>query len=277
MHLSDLFQVLAYVIALYTLVMVFANRQHLLLRVINPNRRLMLIGAVSAFATGITFLQRGSKSWALAEWGEELSTLVTEKPISIPAKFASVALILGLLFLVLYVWCWVTLPRDPSTFGSASERQHAVRYYTCWKGGHDYALLVRVRPGADGGGLHAVPEAEAWDAVQIQKRLPELPAERTIDAQIGYWRELAAELHASMKGLDAITAVAQQGPNRRVFLDAEYGGFFFVYIRPPGPAGECLYLFAATLDQGRINDEAADHRVAMLTRALQNIESSVHC
>jgi hypothetical protein len=276
MHLSDLIQVTAYGIALYTLIVTFGNYQQILLRVINPNRKLMLIGAASAFATGITFLQRGARSWDLSAWGEELASLVTDQPISMPAKFASVALILGLLFTGLLAWCWVALPRDPVAFRRSTDRARAVRYYTCLKGGHDYALLARVRPGADGA-MHATVEAEAWDAAQIARRLPELPVERTLDAQVKEWRELAAELHASIKGLDVIVAGAQQGANRRVFLDVEYGGFFFAYIRPPGPAGECLYLFAATLDQQRINDEAADHRFAMLVEALKHIEGNVHC
>jgi hypothetical protein len=71
---------------------------------------------------------------------------------------------------------------------------------------------------------------------------------------------------------------AQHGRNRRIVFNAEYGGFYFRYLRPPDPQAKvdtALYLFAATLNQAEMDSQRADHHFHLLQRAIVHIDRSI--
>ncbi len=278
MNYSDLFVVVALVSGLYGLIVALARQRQFLTRAVNPYRLAWLLAGVTSLWCGIGLLRLEAKSWQPEALGEVLASLVTEKPLSTQGKMAAVALMLGTLFIVLVVWCYLNFPRDPSTFRDASQRGKALRYYvTKLSGGLDYAVLMR--PGGD-------RLEEAWYEKHIRATLPHLPrvatpagekVPRTADDQIACWRATAEGLHQSMGQLDRIVCPAHQGGNRRIVFDTEYGGFFFSYLRPPipGTENEPLYVFAATLNQEAMNSKQADAHFDLLLRALRQIETAV--
>ena len=279
MNYSDLFVVLALASGLYGLIVALARQRSFLTRAVNPYRWPWLFAGLTALWCGIGLLRLEARSWSPEAWSGTLGALVTDAPLSTQGKVASVALLLGLLFLVLVVWCRFNFPRDPITFARVRDRGKALRYYVSkLKGGLDYAVLMR--PGGE-------RLEEAWFEKHIQATLPQMPriegpestrVARTVNDQLVYWRATAERLHDSMGALDTVIAPAHQGTNRRLLFDSEYGGLFFAYLRLPtaGPTdGEALFLFAATLSQSAMNTKEADLHFDLLMKALKQIDTSV--
>jgi hypothetical protein len=278
MNYSDLFVVLVLASGLYGLIVALARQRQFLTRAVNPYRGAWLLAGVTALWFGFGMLRLEARSWDPKDWARVLSALVTDAHLSIQGKVAAVAILLGLLFVVLVVWCRFNLPRDPATFRRPHQRGKALRYYVSGlRGGLDYAVLMR--PGGE-------RQEEAWEPRHIRDWLTQLPrvpgpgerVARSLDDQLGYWRAAAEEIHQSMPALDAVVAGAHQGGNRRLVFDTEYGGLFFAYLRPPipgAPDAEPVYLFAAALSQEAVNLKVADAHFDLLLRALKQIDTNV--
>jgi hypothetical protein len=280
MDFSDLFVVLVLASALYALLVAMTRQRHFLAKAVNPHRATWFFAALAILWVGIGALRWEARSWDLATWATLLRQLVTEEPAPARVKVASLAILMGLIFLVLVTWCRLFLPRDPSTFRRPEDRKDAFRYYvTRLKGGLDYALLAC----GDGEQLE-----EAVHSAQIQVRCAHLPKVqtsegeppryRTVADQVSFWRRLAGQIHQRMSELDALIESAQQGRNRRLVFDAEYGGFFFKYLRPADPRTKVdtgLYLFAATLNQTELDNQKAEQHLHLLLEALQQIDRGI--
>lgn len=279
MNFTDLFIVTALVSAIYGILVVVTRERQFIIKAVNPHRTAWLIAGLSAFWAGVGMLRLETNTWDLREWGTLLSRLVSDDPLSTRGKAASVAMIAGLLFSGLVGWCYLTLPRDPSTFYRPQDRRRAFQYYISGlQGGLDYGCL------AWGDGT-VIEENCAHRAVKrMLQHMPRVGAEdgsrhvRTAEEQVQFWRETAQKVFASMPVLDEVIASARLGTNRRLVFDCEYGGLFFIFVRLPearDPDGECMYLFAATLHQAAMNDRIADAQFSMLLAALRNIENGI--
>src|SRR5688572_16344975 len=278
MNYSDLFVVLVLASGLYGLIVALARQRQFLTRAVNPHRAAWLLAGLTALWFGGGLLRLEAKSWDPKDWAAVLRALVTDDHLSIQGKIAAVAVLLGLMFVVLVVWCRLHFPRDPGTFRKPSSRARAFRYYVAsLRGGLDYAVLMR--PGGE-------RLEEAWEAKHIRATLPHLPrvaggterVARTVDEQIEYWRRTAEKVHQSMAALDDVIAPAHQGANRRLVFDCEYGALYFTYLRPPAAGGadaEPVYLFAAALNQEAVNLKVADTHFDLLLRALKQIDTNV--
>lgn len=280
MNFSDLFIVIVLASALYGLVVALTRQRHFLAKAVNPHRATWLVAAASTFWLGVSLLRWEASSWDLSTFAALLSQLVTEAPTPARVKVASMALFLGIVFFGVVVWCTAFLPRDPSTFRRPEHRKAAFRYYvTKLRGGLDYALLGC----GDGERLE-----EAAHVQQIQLRCPYLPKvqgvdgaparERTVDDQLQFWRETALVIHQRMPELDSLIEHAHHGRNRRLIFDAEYGGFFFKYLRTPDPRSKVdtgLYLFGATVNQTAMDNQTAAGQFRLLVEALEHIDRSI--
>lgn len=280
MNFSDLFIVLASGSALYGLIVAVTRRRHFLIKAVNPHRGTWLIAAVSILWVGISLLRWEATSWDLSTWGSLMSQLVTDQPTAPRVKVGSMAIFLSAVFLVLVVWCLAFLPRDPSTFRRPGDRKAAFKYYVeKLPGGLDYAQLAW----GDGERLE-----EAADRKHIQQMCPHLPKiqvsenepprTRSVEEQVQFWREMGGIIHERMSELDSLIEHAHHGRNRRIAFDAEYGGFFFKYLRLPDPRNKIdkgLYLFAATLNQEALDSQTAEEHFHLLLQALQHIDRSV--
>jgi hypothetical protein len=278
MNYSDLLVVVALVAGLYGLIVALARQRQFLSKAVNPHRGAWLLAGITALWVGIGLLRLEAQSWDPHDLGRLLASLVTDAPLSTRGKAAVVAVLLGFLFVVLVLWCWLNFPRDPTVFRRPTQRGKALRYYvTTLKGGLEYAVLMR--PGGE-------RLEEAWEPRHLKACLPHLPrvnetgdrVNRTADDQVAFWRLTAEHLHQSMAALDAAIAPARQGANRRLVFDCEYGGLYFAYLRPPVPGdpnAEPVYLFAATVSQEAVNLKVADQHFDLLLRALKGIDHNV--
>jgi hypothetical protein len=280
MNFADLFVVLAVVSGLYGLIVALARQKNFLGQAVNPYRRSWLVAGATMIWVGIGLYRLEARSWDLAEWRPIFSALVTDKPMTVQAKMATVAIFGGLLFLLLLLWCVISLPRDPITFRRPEDRKKAFKYYISQlKIGLDYAVLMR----NDGEILE-----EAWCTSEINRRLEFLPrlvmteggdkSIRTLNDQLIFWRETAAMIHRKMGLLDEVVALAKQGSNLRMVFDIEYGGMFFSYLSLPDARTvnpDKFYLFGATLCQDQMNTKTADQHFAMLMQSLRKIDDNI--
>jgi hypothetical protein len=81
-----------------------------------------------------------------------------------------------------------------------------------------------------------------------------------------------------MAELDALIDGANQGHNRRLVFDVEFGGMFFMYLRASDPRSKidtALYLFGATLNQTEMASGRAEHHFKLLLEALVQIDRSI--
>jgi hypothetical protein len=280
MNFTDLFIVIALASGLYALVVAVTRRRHFLTRAVNPHRATWLIAAAGVLWVGVGLLRWEAQSWDLATWGSLLRQLVTHDPTPPRVKVASMAIFLGLTFGTLVLWCVLFMPRDPSTFWRPEDRRRAFRYYVVrLRGGLDYALL------ACGDG-EALEEAASLKQIcrhcqhlpKVQPAEAEPPRVRTADDQVQFWRTMAGLIHGRMAELDALIENAHQGRNRRLVFDAEYGAFFFKYLRLPDPRSKIdtgLYLFGASLNQVEVDNQAAEQHFQLLLEALQHIDRGI--
>jgi hypothetical protein len=280
MDFSDLLVVLVLASALYALLVALSRQRHFLAKAVNPHRASWLVAALGIIWVGFGILRLEAQSWSLATWSHLVRQLVTEEPTPARVKVASLAILMGVTFLLLVAWCQLFLPRDPSTFRRPEDRKAAFRYYVArLRGGLDYALLAC----GDGEQLE-----EAVDVKQTRMRCPHLPKVqvapsepprcRTVDDQVEFWRQMARLVHQRMPELDALIEPARQGHNRRLVFDAEFGGFFFKYLRAPDPRSKVdtgLYLFAATLNQVELDNQRAEQHFHLLLEALQQIDRGI--
>jgi hypothetical protein len=278
MNYSDLLVVVGLAAGLYGLIVALARQRQFLTRAVNPHRGAWLLAGLTALWVGLGLLRLEAQSWDPHDLGRLLASLVTDAPLSTRGKVAVVAVLLGLLFVLLVLWCRINFPKDPSAFRRPAQRGKALRYYVSkLRGGLDYAVLMR--PGGE-------RLEEAWEPRHLRACLPHLPrvaggadrVERTTDDQVAYWRATADHVHRSMAALDAAVAPAHQGANRRLVFDCEYGGLFFAYLRPPMPGqpdAEPIYLFAAAVSQEAVNLKLADAHFDLLLRALKGIDTNV--
>jgi hypothetical protein len=301
LNFTDLFVVLALVSAIFGVLVVLWRERQFLTRAVNPYRGLWLFAAIGAISAGISLLRLETGSWHLHDWADLLRKLVTEEKLSALGKAATVSILLGLLFIGLVVWCYFTLPRDPSTFHRPEDRKRAFHYYIAGLSeGLDYALLAWsdgtiveeavaprkvLRMAGHLPRVHSEHSAQrpavGEERIAEQTRPVETEEERhvrDVEEQIQFWRAAAHKIHESMKALDDSIAPAHQGTNRRLVFDCEFGGLFFIYLRMPEARDtdtEYLYLFAATLNQRNMNERIADHHFALLLEALRHIEHDI--
>jgi hypothetical protein len=278
MNYSELFVVVLLAAGLYGLIVALARQPQFVTKAVNPYRVPWFLAGLTALWFGVGLLRLEAHSWDIRALTDVLASLVTDAPLSTRGKVAAVAILLGLLFIVLVIWCWVNYPKDPTNFRRPSQRGKALRYYvTKLKGGLEYAVLMR--PGGE-------RLEEAVEVRHLRACLPNLPRVnggtertcRTMDDQIAFWRQTAEHLHQSVAALDSAVAPAHQGATRRVAFGCEYGGMFFAYLRPPvpgNPDAEPLYLFAATVSQEAMNLKLADTHFDLLLQALKGIDTNV--
>lgn len=279
MNLTDLFVAVAMATAFYGLIVALARQRFFLAKAVNPYRKTWLIATGSIIWLGVSLIRLEAQSWNVADWGRVLRALVTDTPAPPAIKVATAAVLLGLLFLALVGWCWWSLPRDPSTFRRPAQRREAFRYYvTRLAGGLDYAVL------ASGDGERLEEEVNLRQIGALCDHMPKVLVDgepsrvRTSDDQIRFWREVADHVHRRMPELDDIIERARHGRNRRLVFDAEFGGFYFKYLRHPDPQSRLdtgLYVFGATLHQVEIDSRRADNHFHLLLEALKSIDRSI--
>jgi hypothetical protein len=275
---SDLLVVVASASALYAMIVALARQRHFLAKAVNPHRGAWLLAAAATLWVGLSLLRWEAQSWNAAALLGQLRQLVTEEPTPVRVKIGSLAIFLGITFLTLVAWCHFFLPRDPTTFRRPEDRKAAFKYYvSTLRGGLDYALLGL----GDGEVLEEVanPKQILARAIHLPKVVVDAtPRIRTADDQIQFWRQMALSLHKRMADLDALIAPAQQGHNRRIGFDAEYGGFFFKYLRLPDPSSPVdsgQFLFGATLNQVELDNQTAELHFRYLIDAIVYIEKGI--
>jgi hypothetical protein len=278
-NFSDLFVVIALASALYGLIVALTRQRHFLVKAVNPHRATWLLAACGMLWIGVSLLRWEANTWDLRSLLGQLGQLVTEEPTPVRVKIGSLAIFLGITFLTLVGWCRFFLPRDPSTFRRPEDRKAAFRYYVAHlRGGLDYALLGL----GDGEVLEEIANTKQilCRAIHLPKvAVDSSPARiRTVDDQVQFWRQMALTLHKRMAELDALIATANQGHNRRIVFDAEYGGFFFKYLRLPDPSSPVdsgQFLFGATLNQIELDNQTAELHFRYLMDAIVFIEKGI--
>lgn len=278
-NFSDLFVVFAVASALYGLVVALTRQKHFLAKAVNPHRAAWLVAACVLIWAGIGLVRWEARAWDVNSLLGQLRLLVTEEPTPARVKIGSMAIFLGITFLVLVGWCQLFLPRDPSTFRRPEDRRKAFRYYVHQlRGGLDYAMLGL----GDGEVLEEVanPKQILSRAIHLPKVAVDesAPRVRTVDDQIQFWRQMALSLHQRMPELDTLIDAAHQGHNRRIVFDAEYGGFFFKYLRLPDPTSKVdtgQFVFGATLNQVELEGQTAEQHFRLLVEAITYIERGI--
>jgi hypothetical protein len=278
MNFTDLVTVIGLGSALYAVLVVFTRQQNFLAKAVNPHRVMWLITAASVISVGMGLIRLEAKSWRWEDWQPLLYKLISEERATPQLKIAAVAIFFGILLIGLVVYCSLLYPRDPSNFRRPRDRKAAIRYYVRLNGGLDFAQL-RFGDGEIQEEAFHLKQIAAWCEHLPKVRIgDEPPRPRTAEDQLNFWRQLASEIHIHMRELDQLVAVANQGHNRRLVFDCEYGSIFFHYLRMPDPSSQVdtgIYLFGASLNQMEMLNGRAEHHFHLLYESLRNIDRSV--
>lgn len=267
---------------------------------INPGRQYLPGLAITFLAAGYGLLTRAV--WKRhTSYGELLRQLLSEER-AVPEVVMGLGVTLfAVAVLLLYVWCWWYLPRDPRTFSGNPKDLHreyrrALRHYVNWKGGLDYAAILELRDGL------LVPVAQASDPKSIALGLSRIPRGMSADAdarpaelvasQVQSWLTLANQLWAKWDGFHTVVSPLGQGHCVALFVDVAYGAVFLRIVeepldgRKPGPADPSaptlpapphggVFLFAASLNQHEVNTLTAGTHYALLCRAIRHIREGI--
>jgi len=278
MNPTDLLVVVAIASGIYAILVTLTRQKQFLVKAVNPHRAAWAIASVSVFWVGVSLMRMEAQNWRAETWMELFQQLVTDAPTPPRVKIAALAFFMSLLLGALVLWCWLAYPRDPTSFRLPKDRAAAFRHFVRNHKGLDYALL-----GWGDGEIsieqHAAKRIQAWfehlPKIQSAGQKPRL---RTLEDQLKFWRETAANIHKERAILDAVIAPANQGHNKRIVFDCDFGGLFFWYLRPPDPQSKLdqgMFLFGATLNQSEISTGRAELHFSYLFQALMNIEKSV--
>jgi hypothetical protein len=264
-NLTDLTKVVSIVLVVYVLLTALGKRRFLT-RAVNPHRGVWALGGLGLLFVGYSLLAWQAKSWTPERTTPLLESLFLEQKAPAYVIGSASALLLGVCFLLMTVWCLARLPRDPTTF-RRNDTQKAVRYYTRRRGGLDFATVLAV---TRDGTVNVL--GEAVHKRQADVTLQDLPGKPTLAQQLDRWRRLALELHRGMSTLDALVQPAGQGGNCRIVFDVKIGGLAFRYLdRPADPAVPSVFAFGTTLDQREMTTKAMEHHFDLLFDALVHI------
>ena len=118
---------------------------------INPGRRFLPMLAVGLLGAAYSLLLRGV--WRYQSTHHELLMQLFNEEKAKPEVVGAVSFTcFALAIFMLFLWTWWNLPRDPRTFSAnpnnhVAEYRRALRHFTHWKGGIDFAFLAEVRNG----------------------------------------------------------------------------------------------------------------------------------
>jgi hypothetical protein len=253
---------------------------------INPGRRFLPVLSGVLFAGAYTLLARAVFKYSNTH-SHLLSQLVNEEKAQSEVVGAMSFAIFGLSLLLLYVWCWWNLPRDPRTFNSnpknlLREYSRAMRHYVRWKGGIDYAVLCEIRNGV----AKFVAEGAAdKDILRGLYRMPEVPnpeidadPKKAIADQKQLWHQEADRIYRELPKLDELVKTVRQGSNVTICFDVNVGAIFFeMVVKPQGDPtmANAVYLFAATLNEHEVEKMTAGRHFYALSEALHHIRRGV--
>ncbi len=253
---------------------------------INPGRRYLPLLAAGLLGAAYSLLLRGVWKYQ-SNHLDLMMQLVNEEKAKTEVVGAMSFACFALVLLLLFAWCWWNLPRDPRTF-SANPNNHlheyrrALRHFTHWKGGIDFAFLAEVRNGV------TTIVAEGASPRDIRKglyRLPDVPNDfidrephKAVEEQKEIWRKEAERLFHDLPHLDELVRTVRQGPNVTFSFDVQFGAFFFELIerdaaRPVTPT--CHYLFAASLNEHEVTTMTAGRHFYSLAEAIRFIRRGV--
>jgi hypothetical protein len=254
---------------------------------INPGRRYLPLLAGAMFGGAYTSLRYAVAKHRMSHL-ELLHELVGEEKAKPEVVGAVSFLVFGLAVFMVAVWCWWFLPRAPQTFNQnpkdlLKEYGRALRHYTRWAGGLDYAILCEVKHGQ----LQVV--AEGADDTAILRGLNRLPGVHTapdaagrkadVAGQKQIWKELALDLFGRWAEFDKVLFPARQGKNVGLSFDVRYGAVYAEVLEGDPdpedgkPAG--VFLFAVSLNQHEVSTLNAAKHFAMLSQAIRHIRTGV--
>jgi hypothetical protein len=251
---------------------------------INPNRRYLPLFAFGLFGMAYSLLLRAEYRTGLSQF-QLLRQLVSEEKAQSEVVGGVSFVVFALSVLLLWVWCWWNLPRDPATFSSnpldlTAEYRRALTHYVRWRGGLDYAFLCEVRDG-----VHSLlaEGASDRDIARGVSRLPTtgtavftLDPTKAVAEQKERWRAESRKVFAELPNLDDLILPIRQGHNVTICFDVRYGAFYFeVMNRPDSGEGVWLYLFAASLNQHEVSTMTAGRHYYALARAIRHIRGGV--
>jgi hypothetical protein len=288
--MNDLLQATGYAALVYLLFnyLVTFGSGRPLVEWINPGRRYLPLLAFT-----LIFGAYGSLRVASARHQETqlelLRDLIGKERAKPEVVGATSFIVFGVALLLLYFWCWWTLPRAPQTFNAnpkdlVREYRRALRHYVRWAGGLDYAILAEVRSGT------LVVVAEGADDAHISRGLNRLPgvhagatpgaaASADLMRQKQIWKDLALDLFRRWPDLDQILNPARQGRTIGVSFDVRYGAIYAEMLEDePAAAGEIptgIFLFAASMNQHEVGTLTAAKHFAMLNASVRHIRSGV--
>lgn len=283
-HMNDLLQATGYAAIVYLIFnyLVTFGSGRPLVEWINPGRRFLPLLAAVMFGGAYSSLR-----FARARHKETILELLHDllgKEQAKPEVVGAVSLLIfGLAIVLTWLWCWMFLPRSPMTFSSnpndlIKEYARAVRHYTRWTGGLDFAMLSRVCVGE----LRPLTEGACdRDIRRGLARMPGgiVPTPDTVAIQKQAWRDLAADLVKRWADLDALLQPAHQGKNVAVSFDVRYGAVYAEMIDeeadPAGGPPIGVFLFAASLNEHEVKSLAAARHFTLLGQAVRHIRAGV--
>lgn len=251
---------------------------------INPNRRFLPIFSLGIIGAAVSLLVQAHYQYDIPHL--DLVMALFNKNDAKPQVIGAVSFIVfGLAVLMLWVWCWWKLPRDPRTFSLnpkdlIHEYRKALGHYVRWTGGIDYAFLCEVREG-----VHTVI-AEGTDDLAIARGVSRLPAtgsaifttdtEKAVAFQKERWKIESRRIFDELPHFDDMVHSVGQGKNVTICFDVRYGAFYFEVLERPDDAGQAwLYLFGACLNEHEVHSMVASQHYYTMSRAIRYIRSGV--
>lgn len=253
---------------------------------INPGRHYLPGLSLTLVLAGYGLLTRAR--WKHQTTYTDLLHKLLQEERAVPEVVIGLGLaIFAVAIVLLYVWCWWFMPRDPKTFSSnprslTKEYGRALRHYVRWKGGLDFAAVLELRNG------ELVSVAQSADPTDIARGLARIPRGSPVspeetDAQVKTWVALANRLWARWREFDETVTAAGQGHCVATAFDLSYGAVFLRVaeqpLRPPNDTSAAVqggvFILAASLNQHEVNTLTAGMHYTLLYRAVRHIREGI--
>ena len=257
-----------------------------LVEAINPNRKYLPMFAIGMFGVAYTLLLKAVWKYHATHW-ELLSQLVNEEKAKAEVVGGMSFVVFGVAVFLLYLFCWWNLPRDPKTFSPnpkvlVNEYRKALKHYVRWVGGIDYACLCEVKAGT-----HSVVAegAHLQDIFKGIVRLPNVDVDEmmrdtraAVAKQIEIWKREAEQIIRDWAKFNELILPTRQGHCITLCFDVKVGACYLEMLELPHEIDgqmNCMYLFAASLNQYEVNTMTAGRHFYSLAEALRTIRRGV--
>lgn len=264
----------------------------LLTKGINPHRHTWLASGISLTLAAFTVLRWEAKSSSLTAIIRVVEPLVTDERTPTHVFIATFALVNGALIVICALYCYIRIPRDPSSFKPdsverskiRSQLRRVIKHYTSRRGGLEYACLI-VLPGkaaspraedivfsddvmVNGAAFAVDYQSKSEVRASARRQETTLRTPEEFEACRRRWVEIALQSRTQQELVTEATRAGHLGRPKEVMITTEFGAVLVGSLYPGAMSADGqILIVGVTLSAYEVANRRFEDHFGMLRQA----------